>query len=71
MLELSNKDIKQLLKLYSMYSTAREKNWASTDMEIQMLTQIELTGMKTSMCTIKKHTACNNSTSFLQQKKEK
>lgn len=33
MLELSNKDIKQLLKLYSMYSTAREKNWASTDME--------------------------------------
>ena len=37
-----------------------------------MLTQIELTRMKTSMCTMKKHTAWNNSTSsFLQKEKKK
>jgi hypothetical protein len=37
-----------------------------------MLTQIELTRMKTSMCTMKKHTAWNNSTSsFLQKKRKK
>lgn len=36
-----------------------------------MLTQIELPRMKTSMCTMKKHTAWNNSTSSFQQKEKK